>query len=132
MVDTGSDHGPAIAAVRTAVHQFNQGEFWECHETLEEFWGEEHGPLREFYHGLIQLAAGFVHVQRHNWYGAVRLIGDGIETLAPFRPACMEVQLDSLLTEAADWRRALAVSGVHGLGALSRRAPPQIRLTGPT
>lgn len=104
----------ARQAVARAALQFNRGEFWECHETLEEFWGDEHGPLRQFYHGFIQVAAGFVHVQRHNWHGAVRLLGAGFDRLLPFRPSCMGVALEPLLSGVAEWRRLLASRGADG------------------
>ena len=39
------------------IEEFNQGLFFECHETLEEIWLEEHGEDRAFYQGIIQIAA---------------------------------------------------------------------------
>ncbi|MHB8577970.1 MAG: DUF309 domain-containing protein, partial [Dehalococcoidia bacterium] len=91
----------AVAAVWRAVEQFNAGQFWECHETLEDYWGDEQGPLREFYHGFIQVAAGFVHVQRGNWHGAVRLLGEGYEKLLPFSPSCLDIDVFGLLDQVA-------------------------------
>ncbi len=104
----------AYQAVARAAKQFNAAEFWECHETLEDLWGDERGPLREFYHGFIQLAAGFVHVQRHNWHGAVRLLGDGCDSLLPFRPMCMGIELEPALDAVSGWRRLLALAGADG------------------
>ena len=103
--------GDVADAMRRAMAQFNAGEFWECHETLEDFWGAEQGPLREFLHGFIQIAAGFVHVQRLNWPGAVRLLSDGAEKLAPFRPARLGLDVEQLLADVGVWRRELARLG---------------------
>lgn len=119
----------AVDAVRRAAAQFNAEQFWECHETIEEFWGDEHGLLRDFYHGLIQVAAGFVHVQRHNWHGAVRLLGDGAEKLAPFRPSCLGVQLEPLLAEVAGWRALLARQGPDGMRGMVARTFPKVQLS---
>lgn len=118
----------AQEAVLEAVAQFNAGQFWECHETLEEFWGDEQGPLREFYHGFIQVAAGFVHVQHGNWHGAVRLLGEGMDKLEPFRPDCLRVRLDPLLFEVANWRRRLAALGPERMAAVAGLTQPHVEL----
>ncbi len=36
---------------------FNKGEFWECHEALEPLWMEATGLEKDFYAGVILLAA---------------------------------------------------------------------------
>lgn len=69
-----------------ACDQFNTGQFFECHETLEEVWQEEQGDLRDLYKGLIQLAAAFVHVTRENYRGADRLLHTSRLYLEPYRP----------------------------------------------
>lgn len=39
------------------VELFNTGEFWECHEALEPLWMKAKGLEKEFYAGVILLAA---------------------------------------------------------------------------
>lgn len=70
-----------------ATRQFNEGRFFECHETLEEVWQQEKGELGALYKGIIQVAAGFVHAGRGNAKGANRLFTTALSYLAPFRPA---------------------------------------------
>lgn len=115
--------GAPAAAVAQAIAQFNAGQFWECHETLEDFWGAEQGPLRAFYHGFIQVAAAFVHVQRLNWPGATRLLNDGIDKLAPFQPACLGLDVAALLAAVTPWRRELAARGPDGMRAIALPLP---------
>ncbi len=119
------------AALRKAIEQFNTRQFWECHETLEDVWIEEHGPLREFYHGLIQAAAGFVHVQRGNWYGAVRLLAGAHEKLVDFTPACLGVEVTALVDALGTWRRRLAAGGPDALPARDELAFPVLRFDDP-
>lgn len=71
--------------LRTACEQFNSGQYFECHETLEEIWQEEQGDVRDLYKGLIQVAAAFVHVGRNNHFGADRLLRTAIGYLQPYR-----------------------------------------------
>lgn len=40
-----------------SIELFNQGEFWECHEALEPLWMKAEGSQKEFYAGVILLAA---------------------------------------------------------------------------
>lgn len=68
-----------------ACAEFNSGLFYECHESLEEVWQEERGPVRDLYKGLIQVAAAFVHLSRGNYAGAERLCRTAIGYLAPYR-----------------------------------------------
>lgn len=117
--------GDVADAMRRALAQFNAGEFWECHETLEDFWGAEQGPLREFLHGFIQVAAGFVHVQRLNWPGAVRLLAEGTEKLEPFRPNCLGLDVERLLGDVGVWRRELARLGPAQIREALRLPLPQ-------
>ena len=46
------------------MEQFNGGEFWECHETLEDVWRETPYPFRLFHHAVIKTAVGFHHLTR--------------------------------------------------------------------
>jgi predicted metal-dependent hydrolase len=99
-----------------AVQEFNSGQFFECHETLEEIWQEEPGRLRDFYKGLIQVAAGFVHAQRANARGAVIKLSSGSDYLEPYRPAAMGIDVGSAIEQARD-----AASRIEALGAASLR-----------
>ena len=36
-----------LPELRGAIEQFNRGEFWECHETLEDVWRETAYPFRQ-------------------------------------------------------------------------------------
>jgi hypothetical protein len=69
-----------------ACTEFNSGLFYECHESLEEIWQEERGPVRDLYKGLIQVAAAFVHLSRGNYVGAERLCRTALGYLSPYRP----------------------------------------------
>lgn len=45
---------------------FNRQLFYEAHDVLEALWlTDRRGPDGDFYKGLIQLAGGFVHVQKN-------------------------------------------------------------------
>lgn len=63
------------------VELFNQGEFFACHETLEQVWLNSQGERKLFLQGLIQIAVGFYHLRRDNTVGAERLLSAGAAKL---------------------------------------------------
>src|SRR4051794_33355673 len=96
---------PAPARLRQGIEEFNRGEFFEQHETLELEWLDEADPVRYLYQGILQIGVGFEHLRRGNAYGARRLWERGIEYLEPFRGGCMGVDVDALI---ADTERCVA------------------------
>ena len=63
------------------VARFDRGDYWLAHEELEDLWLEDRG---DFYKGLIQIAAAFVHVNRNNWNGATKLLSNALRLLDDF------------------------------------------------
>ena len=49
------------------IRQFNAGEWFECHETVEDLWIGEEGELRNFYQGIIQVAVALHHWRNGNF-----------------------------------------------------------------
>jgi len=78
---------------------FNHGEFFECHEVLEEAWTPERGPRRLFLQSLIHMAVGFYHDQRGNPPGAARQLRKGLRKLAAYLPVCERVDTARLERE---------------------------------
>ncbi len=79
------------------VEEFNQGLFFECHETLEEIWLEENGEERRFYQGIIQIAAGYFKLQQGVPAGAIKLWHSGLEKLEPYRPVYLGINVDAFV-----------------------------------
>lgn len=78
------------------IDEFNQGLFFECHETLEEIWLEEHGDDRKFYQAIIQIAAGYFKLEQGVPAGAIKLWRTGLEKLEPYRPVYLGINADAL------------------------------------
>jgi hypothetical protein len=115
--------------LRQACDEFNSGRFFECHETLEEIWQEEQGPVRDLYKGLIQAAAAFVHVTRGNAAGAERLLRTSAGYLAPYRAGGamgfdVAAVCDALDAASAELLRA----GPSAVETLYPRCQPEFRL----
>jgi predicted metal-dependent hydrolase len=89
------------ARLQHGIHLFNQREFFECHEVLEEEWTPERDPRRLFLQSLIHLAVGLYHASRANPVGAGRQLRKGLRKLAGYLPACEEIDTARLHREMA-------------------------------
>ena len=69
-------------------HCFNQQEFYEAHDVLENLWlADKHGANGSFYKGLIQLAGAFVHLQKNRLKPAAALFKLARTNLEKYPPA---------------------------------------------
>jgi len=109
-----------------AVVQFNQGDFWTCHETLERVWLPELYPLRLFYHGLIKAAVGLLHLERRNRRGAALKLQDAAYTLSPFQPHFMGIDIGGLLRDTSERLTYLQVDGRVDWEVVGRLPPVRI------
>jgi predicted metal-dependent hydrolase len=108
---------------RRGVALFNGVRYWHAHEAWETLWRAAPDEERDFYQGLIQVAAGLLHLQRRNLRGARNKLAEGLEKLRPYQPAYRGVFVNELIGEA---RRILADLEA---GFLPYLIPPIIRFT---
>lgn len=73
-------------ALQLAIEQFNRGEFYACHDSLEALWMEAVEPERRFYQGLLQTAVAYYHLTQGNRRGCMILLGEANSKLADFLP----------------------------------------------
>lgn len=111
-----------------SIEQFNAGYFFEAHETLEELWLPSPWPFRPFLQGIIQLAAGFVHLMRHEYPGTVKLLARGIEKIEAAPSKCMGIDALKLATDARAAHDALVELGPDRFDEWDQRGIPQISI----
>ena len=87
------------------IAEFNRQEFYECHETLEEYWQSltSDVPHKELIQGIIQIAVAFYHLRRNNVKGALKLLLRGNRRLEGYLPTSAGLELsDCFATVASD------------------------------
>lgn len=87
-------------SLELGIALFNAGEFYHCHEALEDVWLSERGPRRLFLQAIIHFAVAFYHGERNNRTGAVRQLTKGLIKLEPYRPAYEGVNTEQLYRDA--------------------------------
>jgi uncharacterized protein len=97
------------------VEEFNQGEFYACHDTLEALWMESSEPEKTFYQGVLQIAVALYHLGNSNWRGAVILLGEGTNRLRRYQPIYSEIDVEKLIDQSTELLTALQQSGAENI-----------------
>ena len=81
------------------LHLFNEGEFFECHEVIEDLWLEtlEEDVYRDLYKGVIQAAAAIYQFDRGILSGAIGLYQTSIVYLEKYKPSALGLDVVSLI-----------------------------------
>lgn len=99
-------HNQSIDGLRQGIELFNAGEFFDCHEVLEEFWRlMAPSPEKEVVQAIIQLAVAYYHAERANYTGALKLAGRACQRIEQSLNATMPFDVGALSRDA---NRALA------------------------
>ena len=106
-----------------AVALFNGVRYWHAHEAWETLWRAAPDDERDFYQGLIQVAAGLLHLQRRNMRGARNKLREGLENMDRYKPSHHAIFVNELMGEASRLLDDLD----HG--HLPYLIPPVIRFT---
>jgi predicted metal-dependent hydrolase len=95
--------GEERRSLEKGIAEFNDGYFFECHDTLEDLWMGIRGPSRDFFQGLIQVAVGFYHLGNGNRGGALTLLRRGLKRLEKYGDRYCGLELKELGDEIRSW-----------------------------
>lgn len=118
----GSPEMPSEHSFKQGIEQFNQGDYYACHDTLEAIWMEASASEKPFYQGILQIAVALYHLGNHNWQGATTLLGEGIRRLEPYEPDHFGVDVSSVIDCADAWLTALQTLGPEQVAMLAAAA----------
>jgi len=95
---------------------FDEGQYHEAHDSLEEVWFDQVGAVKLAAQALIQIAVGLYHREHGNLRGAFKLFRRAAEILEPVAPGVLGL-------DVADLRRRSTL--------LAREAEEQARASEP-
>ena len=111
-----------------AFGEFNRGDWFECHETLEDLWIGSEGEIRCFYQGVLQISVALHHWRQGNFGGAVSLLAGGADYLSRVRSVCQRIEVDTLRQDADLCRAELNRLGRERMGELAPEFIPRMHL----
>jgi predicted metal-dependent hydrolase len=118
---------PAPPELIQAIHEFNAGEFFEQHETLELLWRATPDEIRHLYEGILQIGVGLHHLfNKHNFRGAAVKLDHGIRLLEAFPPVCHGVDIERLRRDAKAARAHLLELGPKRLEEFDHQWIPRV------
>jgi len=98
------------------VAEFNQGLFFECHDTLEELWAGVRGPSRSFFQGLIQVSVAFYHLTGGNLAGAESMLGRALARFEGYPDRYFGFDLAAHRAQLRDWLARVRAEEVGDAG----------------
>ena len=98
------------------IAEFNAGEYYACHDTLEALWMDSIDPDKKFYQGVLQIAVACYHLHNRNWRGAVTLLGEGMGRLPYYQPVYAGIDVAGLIRDSSNLLKILQSIGVDGIG----------------
>ncbi len=110
------------------IRLFNAGDYFECHEMLEDMWHPAEGQERLHYQGLIQAAIALEHFRKGNWTGAMGLYEKACEKWAQLPPQYMGVDLKWLKEKLDVFFGQVQKAGPVGMRGVDMGLVPKITL----
>lgn len=128
---TAEELAGRLGELYRALDEFNDGYYFESHETLEDLWMVTPLPERTLFQGIIQIAAAYVHVARGEFPGAVKLLDAAVAKLREFAPASLGIDVAAMVAAVSAARRQLASDGAGTSVRAALAARPRWRYEKP-
>ena len=115
-----------IGEFYTAIDEFNDGYYFESHETLEDLWMVTPLPERDLFQAIIQLAAAMVHHARGEYPGILKLLDAAADKLRGFLPSAVGVDVAALLSDVERTRSEIVALGPTRVSEWDEARAPRI------
>ncbi|HEX7976623.1 MAG TPA: DUF309 domain-containing protein [Anaerolineales bacterium] len=93
------------------LEQFNRGEYFEAHESLEAAWNQDETPGRELYRAILQVAVAYLQIRRRNYNGALKMFLRVRQWIDPLPDRCRGIEVAWLRDDARQAHTALVALG---------------------
>lgn len=108
------------------IEQFNAGEYYACHDTLEALWMEAFEPEKTFYQGILQIAVSLYHLSNHNLRGATILMGEGSNRLRRCDRDFGGIDVSDLLAQTSKLLATFQQTSIEQAAKLAAEVEPPI------
>ncbi len=100
------------------VQLLNSGDYYEAHESLEHAWLEASELEGYLYRTLLQVSVAYLHVEKGNYAGAVKMLLRVRQWLDPLPDQCRGVDAAALQHNVEAFAEAVQQAGESGLSEL--------------
>jgi predicted metal-dependent hydrolase len=113
------------------LQQFNRGEYFAAHETLEEAWNDDDTPGRELYRAVLQVAVAYLQIERKNYRGAIKMFLRLRQWIDPLPDICRGVDVAQLRRDAEEIYAELIQLGPERIDEFDTQLIHQVIYTQP-
>jgi len=85
---------------KRGLEEFNRGEYFKAHDSLEKAWIEDENPGRELYQAILQVAVAYYQVLQGNYNGAAKMFLRLRQWIDPIPDFCRGVNVAQFRKEA--------------------------------
>lgn len=110
------------------IEEFNQREYYACHDTLEAIWMEANEPQKTFYQGILQVSVALYHLGNQNLRGAMILLGEGIGKLSRYQPDYETIEVTDLIIQSQDLLKYLQQVYSENITSVDLESLPKIEI----
>jgi predicted metal-dependent hydrolase len=93
--------------LRKGISLFNEGQFFEAHEMLEDLWRAAAPNEKQFLQGLTQLAVAFHHHSTGNLVGCQSVMTRAVRNLSAYPEGLLNLRTREILDAVTPCLRAL-------------------------
>jgi Domain of unknown function (DUF309) len=112
---------PLPALVIEGMRQFNAGQYYDAHETLEHAWIAEKRPIRDSYRAMLQIAVAYYHITNGNYEGAIKMFQRSRQWLVLLPDQCQGINIADLRQNATAVETHLRALGPEGIQHFDHR-----------
>ena len=94
----------------------DEGNYYQAHEVLEAEWQRSEGAAVYLLRSLLQIAVTYLHIERRNLRGAMKMLLRVKQWMAPLPSVCRGVDVDGLRASTTALRTALERNSFVGEG----------------
>ncbi len=102
------------------IRLFNEGEYFEAHERLEDAWNEDRSAAKELYRAILQVAVAYLQIERGNYRGSMKMFLRMRQWLDPLPDECRGVDVARLRHDAAQVEKYLKAAGPENISGFDR------------
>ena len=113
LLETCLEDLPHLA--RRGLEEFNRGEYFKAHDSLELAWMEEQTAGRDLYRSILQIAVAYYQIERGNYNGAAKMFLRMRNWLSPLPDTCRGINIKQLRLDVEAVHTELISLGPEGI-----------------
>lgn len=115
-------------AIQAGMDLYNAGQYWECHEALEDVWLDARPADKVFLQGLIQASAAFhKYLVQKNAVGAIKLLTRSLNKLTGYGDDYLGLDMGPFKQGLSNCWREIIDLGQRHIGEFDEGVVPEMR-----